>query len=107
VYLLNICFLICFHFHKVPSLLACLNTIRQDNTQLQDNVAGLTEVAPVTERRDRLLTANARSSDPLIVQTVTQAPFMANSDSNRLDDETSTLGLGFLCLSLFLNLNNS
>jgi len=70
-----------------------LNTIRQDNTQLQDNVAGL------QKRRDRLLAANTRLSNPLTVQAVTQAPLMAISDSDRLDDETSARGTLWLFLS--------
>ena len=83
----------------MPSLLACLNTIQQDNTQLQYNVDGL------KKRRDRLLAANARLSNPLTVQAVTQVPFMAVSDSDRLDDETSTRGTFWLFLSS--NLKNS
>jgi len=70
----------------VASLLSCLHTIRQDNTQLENSVVNL------TQRRDHLLTANARYFVPLTVQTVTEAPLMTNSVNSPDETSNSTAG---------------
>jgi len=79
-------YVIQFILYLVASLLSCLHTIRQDNTQLENNVASL------TQRRDHLLTDNARYFAPLTVQTATEAPLMTNSGSSPDETSNSTAG---------------